>query len=318
MTIVELKNAIPLKLPSLFLAVATVTACTTAVAPTGPTAGAPSSHTPQGYEVITSTAATTSTLGGSAIVAALDATSGSPVSIETVPTTGSTTHNTGRLELNDGTYLFIDIDGPDVNGGVSDGVAGGTVGPVFNTDFTGYDYVTTYALNYPGTPNNFISAGVAGIITNAADMPIAGSASYSGVAMAQLSHYATADYVNDLYLDDGVSTVDVDFASGSATVSLDGFTNITDDNGVTITAAAAAFDQIQGTGLVVSGAHITGGTWVTMSGGSVVNVVGAGQTGFGNGTFFGYDPSISAPDEVGGVVVFEGATANVIGIYIAD
>ena len=322
MLFIKQQSTIALKLPAMLAALAAVSACTTApTAPTGPTGGAPSSHVPQSYQTRTSTAAITSTMGGSAIVGPLDSTTGQPISLTTVATAGSTTHNTGRLRLDDGTYLFIDPDGPDAFGNVTNGTATGTVGAAFTTDFSAYDYVFPYRLSYPtggATASSAMSIGVAGMITDGSDMPVAGSASYSGTALAQISNYAPANYVNDLYLDDGVSTVDVNFASGSATVNLANFARITGNGGATVTAAAAAIDQIQGTGLLISGAHFTGGSWVTMKGGSVVNVVGASQTSTGNGTFFGYDPSISAPDEVGGVVVIDGATAVVAGFYIAD
>jgi hypothetical protein len=74
-------------------------------------------------------------------------------------------------------------------------------------------------------------------------------------------------------------------------------------------------DEMRGTGITISGAHFTGGSWVTMKGGSVVNVVGASPTSTSNGTFFGYDPSISAPAEVAGVVVLSGSTASLLGFY---
>ncbi|HIP23049.1 MAG TPA: hypothetical protein EYG79_05570 [Rhodobacteraceae bacterium] len=299
------------------MAFVSVSGCTTT---TGPTAGAPSSHTPQNYESLTSTASTTSTLGGSAILARVDIATDSLLGATAVATTGSTNHSTGRIALNDGTYLFIDADGPDAFGHMADGHgATGELGTeTFITDLGTYDYVTPYRVSYISGGERIVSVGVAGMITASSDMPIAGSASYSGAAEVQLLNNDSANYANDLYLDNGISAVSVDFAAGTADVTLGSFAVIADGIGNAITAATASFDELQGTGLLISGSHFTGGSWVTVSQGVVVSVVGAGETATSNGSFFGYDPSISAPDEVGGVVFIDGGTATVFGVYLAD
>lgn len=324
MTIFRPTLATQLKFTSLMLAVATASACTPTApltsTPTGLTAGGTSSHTPQNYEATSSTAGTTSTLGGSAILVRLAGTTSAPA-FGVVSTTGLMTHSLGgKIQLSDGTYLFVDSTGPDASGHVVDDASAGNTGLVAGTavspvtDFSGYTYVTPYALDYTIASGHYLSIGVAGMITNAADMPSAGSASYTGKAYAAYQGPSTSNEFGN-----GISTVNVDFASGSANVNLHNFANITVSSGGSILASAAPFDQIQGSGLVVSGAHITGGTWVTMHNGVPVHVVGANETSVGNATFFGYDPSISAPDQVGGVVVIGGgAGAAVIGMYIAD
>lgn len=317
----ELRSRNVLKLATA-MAFASVSGCTTTTGPaaTGPTAGGPSSHTPQNYETLTSTAATTSVLGGSAILARVDMSTEALLGATAAATTGSTTHSTGSITLNDGTYLFIDADGPDALGGLADGQgATGELGTqTFLTDLGTYDYVTPYRVSYMSGGERIVSVGVAGMITESSDMPIAGSASYSGAAAAQLLNNDTANYANDLFLDNGISTVSVDFSAGTADVTLGSFADITDGNANPLTAATAVFDELLGTGLLISGSHFTGGSWVTVSQGVVVNVVGAGETAISDGTFFGYDPSISAPDEVGGVVFIDGGTATVFGVYLAD
>lgn len=299
------------------IATASLSACTSV--PAGLAAGAPSGHTPQSYEKLSSTAAIISTLGGSALRGIV--TAGSVSNLSTPEVTGSVNSGTRRIELNDGIYLFVDTDGPDSSGGINDSPRGasGATGPyTLNTDFSGYDYVTPYRLTYFSSGNSYMAVGVAGIITNASDMPVAGSATYNGVALAAISNYAPENYINDLYLDDGQSTVDVNFASGTATVNLGNFTRITDSFGAAVASAVAAINGLEGTGFVISGAHFSGGAWVTVKNGIPVNVAGAGQVSMGSGTFFGYDSSISAPDEVAGTVIIDGATANVIALYIAD
>ena len=202
-------------LPAL-LAVSTVAACTTG---TGFTAGAPSTHAAQTYEATTSTAAS-STLGGAVIRSSFDfATGASARGLATV--TGSLTHNTGRLELNNGLYLFVDPDGPDVNDLIAPvgAATGGTVG----LRITGtYQYVIPYELSYSVGGVSYSTEGVAGIITAPTDMPSAGSARYTGEAYMNMSPAALVGTYYDF--ENGTSTVAVDFAAGTANVTLGSFT----------------------------------------------------------------------------------------------
>ena len=230
---------------------------------------------------------------------------------------GTFTHDTGGINLVDGTFLFVDPNGPESDGYILDGGNDGYIG---NQISGSYDYVFQFDVCCGPDPTYNSHLGVAGISTAAADMPVAGSASYTGEASARIYHlYPTlASGGSFHFFDNGVSQIDVDFASGSASVSMTNFANISDSVGSVLTSATAPFDQIQGSGLVIQGSHMVGGNWVTMSGGAVVNVVGANPVTSADGTFFGYDPSISAPDEVGGVIFIGGSDSNVTGIYVAD
>lgn len=291
-------------------AVAVLSACASvSTVPIGPTAGAPSTHIPQTYENLGSAAPTTSTLGGSTAVTALATIGGWLGGQTSVSASGSFDHGTGRLELDDGTYLFVDVDGPDAAGNVSDG-AGGATGAVEAVLATTYTYVTDYELNYTTNGIDYYTLGVAGIVTSASDMPSAGSATYSGDAFANSLDTTTTVTTNDFNLFGGVSTVVADFGAGTATVNLGSFAT-------KLGTGAQTFDQIQGSGIVISGAKFTGGTWVTMLNGNPVNAVGASISTTSNGTFFAYDPNISAPAEVGGVVTILGATDVITGVYIA-
>jgi len=307
MSITVLKQVGNLRVIPTVLAMAAVSACSSA---SGPTAGAPSGHAPQAYEPLASTVATTSTLGGSALRWPAGDTKPEAISL-----TGNRTGDTGRTALNDGTYLFVYVHGTSAAGAILDGAgASGTVG---DNRFAGtYDYVRAYNIQYPSGASQDGLDGFAGVITAASDMPSGGSATYTGeVAIDKFAHGNTASTV---HFDRGVSTLSVDFAAGTADVDLGNFAARTTGANVPISAATAPFDQITGTGMTISGAHFTGGNWVTLKGGSVVNVVGANPTSGSNGTFFGYDASVSAPDEVAGVFVINGATAIITGRYIAD
>lgn len=302
------------KLAPALLAVSSVAACTTAPATptTGFDAGGPSSHVAERYETTSSTAASTSTLGGSVVkISFASAVSGADWSVSAV--SGSITHDTGRIELNDGTFLFVDADGADAFDEYDNG--SGATGNIPAT-FTGtYQYVMPYTLSYAVSTTTYVTSGIAGMVTATTDMPSGGSASYAGEANVIVRPLTAAGA--NFGFTGGTSTVAVDFAAGTANVTLASFANITDAAGA-VTPTAAPFDTVQGNGLVISGAQFTGGNWVTVKGGVVVNITGANATAISSGTFFGYDPSISAPDEVGGVFVIEGGSAVVTGSYIAD
>lgn len=274
-----------------------------------------------GYERMVSTAGITSTLGGSAVVGPINTPPIEFASAESVAVTGSLTHDTGRLELDDGTYLFIDTDGAVASGAFSDAAgANGAFGAYFSEGGTigAYDYVLPYALSYVVNGNTYNAFGVAGIITSAADMPTTGVATYAGDASAQFISTATTPVSDNIYYSNGQSYLEVDFATGTANILLGNFVTIGTGGGWSLTPATAPFDELFGFELAIDGAHITGGNWVTLSDGVVVSVVGATPVTTSNGTFFGYDSSISAPDEVGGVVSIVGLTGYVAGIYMAD
>jgi len=316
MNVIGLKQSFNLRLIPAILGVATLSACAATTSPPLPrptAAGAPSSHTPQNYEPLTSTVATRSTLGGSVLSWPAGSTRPNSVSL-----TGLRDGDTGHTEISDGTYLFVYKHGTGATGPtspISDG--NGAYGTVGDNRFAGtYDYVRSYNINYGPAANRSGFTGFAGVITALSDTPIGGNASYTGeVAIDKFANSATPSTV---YFNRGTSTVDVDFSAGTANVVLGSFLAYTDGNNIPIAAAAAPFDQVKGTGMTISGAQFTGGYWATFQGGNWVDVVGANPTSNSSGTFFGYDPTISAPDEVAGVFVINGDAAIITGRYVAD
>lgn len=320
MICVKHRTGLQIKIPALMFAIASVSACSSA--PTGLTAGGPTpSHAPQNYETLTSTAAVTSTLGGSVLNGGIDpVTHAFVVAVSSSPLTGSLTHDTGSVTMNDGTYLFVDNNGPDINGNLADGTGAtalyrlGDIGVSFGT----YDYVDLVGMYYTIAGVNYGPIGVVGMITDSGDLPVAGSAAYMGEAFANWGAVGGTSVADQIKFENGASTVNVNFAASTAGVTLNNFSNISDGAGAVVSVVNTPFDEVQGTGMAISGAHFSGGAWVTLKGGVVVNVVGAGVTTTSDGTFFGYDPSISAPDEVGGVAYIDGSTANVVGLYLAD
>ncbi len=295
-------------------ALGALSACASAPAPL--VAGAPSGHAAQSYETMASTAAVTSALGGSGFQ--LEYVGGIYAGRNVRSSTGSLTHDTGRLEIDDGTYLFVDADGVDGSGNTSDGSATGSFYNL-NTSASAhvYDYVTMETLVYGSGTNTYDRTGVLGIVTNAADLPVDGSATYTGDATLSSRALTAGSSTPRISVGRAVSTVNVDFAAGLVDIDISNFQRYT-ENGRSVSAASALIDQVTGTGMVINGAHFTGGAWVTFKGGVAVDLVGASATTTSDGTFFGYDPSISAPDEVGGVFLVQNGTGYVSGFYVAD
>lgn len=257
------------------------------------------------YETLNSTAAKTSTLAGTAIQS--NNTTGA---VTRVDTTGSLTHDTGAMTVNDGTYTLTDADGFDGAGVLNDG-AGGTLTSDGTQGFSGtYDYVAAYEQNYTSGGTGYSSVGIGGVATSAGDVPTAGSATYTGEAAGQIVTATTGTDLNS-----GTSTVTADFANGTVDVTMTGFSAV---NQATGAATVAPIDTITATGMTIAGNAFSGGTITTSNGGAAVDVTGASTTKSAGGNFFGYDATISAPDETGGVILLQGLGGTVAAGFIAD
>lgn len=253
------------------------------------------------YETLTSSASKTSTLGGVALR------SNNTTGAMTLTTTsGSVTHNTGATTISDGTYTLTDNDGSNTSGVISDGSSTLTAGTTNGT----YDYVLIYDQTYTSGGTSYDSAGIGGIVTNAADVPTSGTANYTGEAEAFV---VTATQGFDLL--DGKSTVAANFGAGTVNVTMNGFTA---EDAATGNPTTAPIDTISVTGMAIAGNGFSGGTIATTNAGSAVNLTGANTTSAAQGAFFGYDAAISAPDEVGGLILLQGDDGVVAGGFIAD
>lgn len=260
------------------------------------------------YETLNSTAARTSEYGS--VGARVD--TSDPSNIVVVEGNGTITHNTGAVSLDDGLYVFADPDGQDTSGTYSDG-AGGTLAENSSLSISGYEYLQLVEQGYTTGGKTYAVNGVAGILTNTADILATGSATYKGDAAGT---FVTA--TDNLLLTSGNSTVSTDFAANSVDVTMTGFT-VTDQN--TLAAGSAPFDTINVTGMSLSGNRFIGGAVTTELGGSNVaisGVTGAGTSSASAGAFFGYDDVNAVPDEVGGTVVSAGSGGVLISGFVAD
>ncbi|MEE9454404.1 MAG: transferrin-binding protein-like solute binding protein [Paracoccaceae bacterium] len=258
----------------------------------------PDPVTPPSYETLDSTADATSILGGT-IIERERITAGPLVS-----TAGELVHNTGRttINVNEGAHIIVDPDGVDENGQITDGTA------TINVDSmsSNYDYARVYFIQYG--PNEFFATAVGGIVTHEDHMPTAGTGTYTGEAEARI-RYISGNDPRRVFLENGTSRVDVDFASGSVDVTMNNFTS--DE--------PSPIDTILIYDMTLSGNAFAGGTIITTNQGEEINVTGDNSVAFAGGNFFGYDDAISGPDEVAGVFDDRGDNyLKVKGHFMAD
>ena len=151
--------------------------------------------------------------------------------------------------------------------------------------------------------------GIVGVATPVADMPLSGSATFTGGAAGFVITAASGfDLIN------GKSLVTVDFTGKSVTAALSDFTDVSQvsGNGLSAPIAAIIWRDAQ-----INGSGFGGGTLETRNGfGDAIDLTGPNTTLQAQGQFFGVDAA--APAEVGGLVFSEGDTGKVFGSFIAD
>jgi len=170
-----------------------------------------------------------------------------------------------------------------------------------------YEYVNEYVQTYSN--HGKVLTSITGMQTQEADMPTSGVATYTGKANAVLS------LAEDINLSDGTSTVTANFGSGRVDVLMTDFTATNSETGALVTDTV---DTIKVYDTKISGSNFTNGKVFTSRDGQTYGPNGG--IGFVNnsGAFFGHDPTISAPDEVGGAFSVYGSHGSVVGTYVAD
>lgn len=251
------------------------------------------------YEPLVSSAPVTSTLGGVSVRV-------SASGVRLVDVTGTTNHASGATTISDGVYTLIDSDGADGNYTLTDGTA------IFDAPAPGtlgtqsYTYVGGYSFSYPGISSRVVG----GVITQAADMPTGGSASYFGDAQGG---YSTG--VQSVFLEGGTASVAVDFGGGLVDVAMTGFSGKTAGSGAPV--ATPLVDAITATGMTISGNRFSGGTVTLSRGGTALTPTGSNPTDSAAGAFFGLDAATGQPAEVGGAVVSTGTQRAIYGMFVA-
>jgi hypothetical protein len=284
--------------PALLAVTGTVSACSTS------------------YQTINSTARATSAMRGSALELTVSPTTGGIGAAGVTALSGALTHNTGRLEISDGTYLMVDTNGFDAAGYFTNGaVTGRRLDGAGSQVFAGtYNYVVPVLYTRTTLGGNVSVFGNFGIPTSGADVPVRGQAQYRDAGGA-FTRVVSANGASDYYLSRGYSLVDVDFSAASVDVTLGFFTRV---NGAVGPTTAAPIDAVSGRGMQILGSGFVGGVWATYKNGVQVDVTGPNTTTAASGDFYGYDSSISAPDEVAGVMLMNGSTGTVYSVFMAD
>lgn len=298
---------------------ALVAACSSAATgPTPTTPGPPPSGT--AYRTLDDRVSTTgdSTLGG------VIATEQGSINIAMNGISGTLSHVSGSTNLNTATLIMVDADGPDAVGSLLDGsnnLAFFSYNTGSNTAyFSGtYQYVAAFGGNYLAAGNIYnIIGGTYGVVTNATDIPNAGTATYSGEAGGKYDYTGAASTVST-YLTSGNSAVTADFSTNRVSVTMNNFT-VLDTNGAAL--PQNVFDEVRLTNMSIIGGNVfSGGNIEFYKNGSAVlydTVIGASIDSVNGGNFYGYDSSIGAPDEVGGVVVQIGVQGSLNLTYLAD
>lgn len=216
---------------------------------------------------------------------------------------GTYTHDTGALTLSNGHYTLVDADGIDNNGQFTDG---SSVIEVWESS----DYALYGVQAYTSGGVTYVSYGVAGIETQAAHVPTSGTANYTGTADGAIAYQG-----NDFGYYLGTANVSVNFAANEVDTVMSNFTVVDIDTGQVTT---GPIDTIYLSDQQISGNTFSNGYILFTSNGSAVDIAGANPLGEANGSFYGYDDAISAPDEVGGVVTYFGNSGAVDMMFLAD
>lgn len=254
------------------------------------------------YQTLDSTTTTSNDFGGVGIQ-----TNNANSNIAVTSASGSIQHNTGALNYNDGAYNLVDADG--FSGGVASDGASGTLSQTTGQYAGVYQYVMPVTFSYTVGGVAYTTQGFAGIATEAAHVPVSGSATYAGEATGNIA--ATSGFYD---LTGGISAISVDFSAGTAGVTLNGFT-ATDALGAPTT---APLDTVQITGMTIAGNTFTGGALTTLLSGATVDISGTNTTLNSQGMFFGWDSATNTPAEVAGVSAVVGDDGILLFSFIAN
>ena len=244
---------------------------------------------------------TQSTLGGVAIRSNV-----ATGELQMVTLTGSKDHETRATLVSDGTYTLIDSNGFDGADRISDGHASLSLRPIAQN----YTSLRVFDQMYVLKDGRFDSVGILGVITRPAELPSSGTATYLGRSdVIAVTAYEGVSM-------QGQSMIVADFSgSGSVKVTMDRFVAIDMMTGST---TDAPFDTIIVNDMLISGNRFSGVAVATLKNGTLVTVTGANTAVASEGVFFGYDPVLSKPAEVGGMILMQGNDGIVIGNFLAD
>ena len=230
---------------------------------------------------------------------------------EVIAASGTLRHDTGRIVLDLGNYVLDDPDGfGDRDGDGLAELSDGTVTIEVIPGFEDFDFVRFFGDGeYTTGGTRYLVNGIFGIATAAADMPLSGTATYSGPVAAILVPTGGGEVEQS-----GTTLATVDFGG---TLDLRMTFDDTAVDGVG-TPVAPALDEIAIRRMGIAGNSFSGGTITVDFDDGAGDPVGTVRSQRAEGRFFGYDAARRIPDEIGGVVIVEGAGATIAAGFVAD
>jgi len=241
---------------------------------------------------------------------------------------GTLNHTTGATTLTDTVYSVSDPNGPDANGVMTDSSSTFAFAHYQSTDTSGtktdrfpyasYRYVTAYDGQY-NTAGGVLATGVYGVQTVAADIPTTGTARYSGQTSGSYTDASALSATSYYDLLNGSSDITADFAKGTAQVVLNNFSFVDLSTGAAV--MFPSFDEVRLIDMNIASNKLTGGMIAFYKQGTLqtqARIIGSSPVANTGGTFFGYDPTIGAPDEVGGIVSMSGTAGKLDLVFLAD
>lgn len=232
---------------------------------------------------------------------------------------GSIRFEDGATTLSDGVVTIVDSDGVSLHEELEDdenthleyttAYIKSSGGNYLNNDYETLATVRVIDGVVTQTGNDVTeSLGVVGFATDIANVPTAGSGTYHGEAWVRFESRASTVNIGTAYGDVAAVT---DFDLGVIDLTISDI-----DDGANNTQVPV--DTIKFLGLDIDGNVITGDSYQATIDGAPLEPSGAGSEAVIKGNLFGYDASVSGPDEMGGIFVIKGVDGTLDGLFGAD
>jgi hypothetical protein len=234
--------------------------------------------------------------------------------LEILPAEGKARRSGGLLRLRIGDYTFRARG--EAEGGGLEGRRGARAEPV--PGVSGAGYLEAYSVSYAKGGQDFAGRVAVGRPTPGSRLPTSGQAHYRGPASLTVQDRRGGAPAGEVALA-GTADVVVSFGSRAATVSFANLAPVAAGDG-------APFASLEWTGIgmcnVRLGSTGQGGFRMAGPGGEVVNLAGPGAGSPGgsavlDASFYGFDAATAQPAGVGGVLLIQGDTGLVSGVFAA-
>ncbi|MEM8979589.1 MAG: hypothetical protein AAGD04_08900 [Pseudomonadota bacterium] len=223
-----------------------------------------------------------------------------PSASEVIKGTGALDRAANTLTASAGVISITDAPDPDLDGIYLDGQTQVAV------TLPGQPLRTEFAALVALTDGTNLVRGIAGLPTNASDMPSSGTAIYTGGFAAEV-------FENDVLIENyaGGLVASADFAAAAPTVDLSMVVNAS-------TGTTFNLESINITGMEIVDNAFTGGTIAYVANGAPSQPTGTENTLAASGAFFGLNTGSLLPSDIGGVFNDQGDGVVVDGAFLGD